>query len=733
LASAHPERHCFAILDAASSLDLTGYAAQLRDKAWIAAGAAFYRPADILSLDTQTDAAARALFGDEGTFLPFDRLPAEVREHPALAKLRDAAIFPDRAQSHLALALELRERGDICGCLADPNAELHELRALATAGADLALPGWPLLRALLAGGADPADALEVAEALCAPADEAALLAHLNALAEVAASGGTAGEAARHLHRSIFRAQVAGLRNAKGFVPAGLMVRSKAGSFRKAADVSVSGHGVDPSHVLDRDYAQALSKGAGAVGQEDNGAEATAAAEGGGEDFVAGIEAVFEPWRDRAPSDAIIFLLGLLGRDAKMEDLAEKWQGSARRPARLIWEEIDAAVASTGLPSDELVRVLSETQFVLEPVRDEAMVAVSAAGAHIRVPLCGAKDAMLLGDPVQRRHKVARAGGGVLYEVPLSIAHRASGDQHAARRLFEQFIDVLAPALVFGMPSQKRALRDAFDKVFASDQALLDDTEAELRDIASERVRGLKLDDGVVRDALVAFDESRHKDPSAAKHRFWEVVKSPQAAPELLAAVRRKIKDMGYSEGRALFELFQNADDALAGWSGGESFRVEIERDEDGLPSLIRIVHWGRPINRVLPGAQGAAAADNRRDLANMLAIGHSDKRRAEEETGKFGLGFKTAHMLSSDVRVASGFVTARISGGLIPHIWEEGFEGAHAFNRGNDKATLIELPIDPDRRQGAESACREFKRAAPWLTAFSRHIRHIELQDGADG
>jgi hypothetical protein len=734
LSSAHPERHAAAILDGVESVDLGEFGGGLRDTPWIAVGTRAYRPADILTLDPATDAEARALFGDGGSFLPLDRLPRTVRQHPNLAILRGAGIFPDQTQSHQALAMELSERGDICGCLSDPDSELQDLRTLACAGADLALPGWPLLRTLLANGSDDDGPAAVARALSIEAEAATVEAHLNALA-AAATAGAAGEAARRLHRSIFQAHARRLANERGFLPASLLLKSRGATYRAAGEMAASGEGIASSHLLDRDYAKALG-GDDELGKPED-RPAPAAPEptcgGGQKEFVARLEAVLEPWRDRVPSDAVIFLLGLLGRDAAMATLAAKWAGSALADARQIWGEIDAALAGVELPADELARVLGNTRFIIEPVRDDSILVLSAAGTQVRVPLSGAGEAMLLGDPLKRRRRVAGPSGKDHYEVPLSIADRATPDQQAARRLFEQFILTLAPALLLCLSEQKQALIEAFDRAFAVDQALLDDTQAELRDIASERVRGLKVPDGAVREALLAFDETRHKgekEAKDAKAAFWDVIRSREAADELLAAVRAKIADMGYSDARVLFELFQNADDSLAGWSGGDDFRIEVERDQAGLPSLIRVVHWGRPINRVVPNATGAIAADNRRDLANMLAIGHSDKRNDDEATGKFGLGFKTTHMLSSDVRIASGYVAARISGGLIPQVWDDGFEAARALNRGNHKATLIELPIDTDARAGAERACIAFRTAAPWLTAFSRHTRRIEWEEG---
>jgi ferredoxin-NADP reductase len=71
-----------------------------------------------------------------------------------------------------------------------------------------------------------------------------------------------------------------------------------------------------------------------------------------------------------------------------------------------------------------------------------------------------------------------------------------------------------------------------------------------------------------------------------------------ATNELIAAVRAKINDFGYSPSRVLFELFQNADDAcrqLDDTTDEACFRVELVTDDY---RGFRVVHWGRPINHL---------------------------------------------------------------------------------------------------------------------------------------
>jgi hypothetical protein len=108
----------------------------------------------------------------------------------------------------------------------------------------------------------------------------------------------------------------------------------------------------------------------------------------------------------------------------------------------------------------------------------------------------------------------------------------------------------------------------------------------------------------------------------------------------------KIRDLGYSPSRVLFELFQNADDAYRqlGLNVDETcFRIE---HVSGHPGGFRIVHWGRQINHLGSNADEGRRLGHDRDLLNMLVMNFSEKRVDEDLTGKFGLGFKSVHVLS---------------------------------------------------------------------------------------
>ena len=139
----------------------------------------------------------------------------------------------------------------------------------------------------------------------------------------------------------------------------------------------------------------------------------------------------------------------------------------------------------------------------------------------------------------------------------------------------------------------------------------------------------------------------------------------KAIQTLLADV---YKDAG--DGRTLFrELVQNADDALAQAAeirGGPlpptTRRLLIQVHEQDGTTTVDVTHWGRLIN----DTGGAAFPPGRerqwdQDLYFMMLMNLSGKpgeapgdTSSSSTTGRFGLGFKSVHLISSSPSVVSG-------------------------------------------------------------------------------
>jgi hypothetical protein len=209
----------------------------------------------------------------------------------------------------------------------------------------------------------------------------------------------------------------------------------------------------------------------------------------------------------------------------------------------------------------------------------------------------------------------------------------------------------------------------------------------------------------------------------------------ETAIKLLTAIRRQVGDHnGYEPSSVPFELFQNADDAC----------VEQERDF-GTPDVpfefelaigsgyVAIRHNGRQINRA--PSREAAKARRYDDLRRMLTLWLSGKLRTDasdhsEETGKYGLGFKSVFLVSDEPYIVSGDIACRIVGGCYPDSLLHDDQGRQILEKafGDEQpeyATSIGLPL----RQGvvADKIVRRFLELAHVLVIFARRIHSLRV------
>ena len=157
-----------------------------------------------------------------------------------------------------------------------------------------------------------------------------------------------------------------------------------------------------------------------------------------------------------------------------------------------------------------------------------------------------------------------------------------------------------------------------------------------------------------------------------------LIDEPQHQEFLWQRVNELMRRYGYGPDSVLLELAQNADDALAQAAeieGGSlpptARRLFIRvHEHDGLPT-VDIMHWGRPINDT--GDAAFPAGRERQwdqDLYFMMLLNLSGKpgeapgeSSSSSTTGRFGLGFKSVHLVSSSPSVVSGFIAFSIAGG----------------------------------------------------------------------
>lgn len=195
------------------------------------------------------------------------------------------------------------------------------------------------------------------------------------------------------------------------------------------------------------------------------------------------------------------------------------------------------------------------------------------------------------------------------------------------------------------------------------------------------------------------------------------------------AMKTRIGREQYVPESVPFELFQNADDALAQLANNpDAPRIFVMEVED---EALRFAHWGRPINHP-DEATGELKRSYERDLVKMLILHGSDKQVGDDDaavTGKFGLGFKSVYLLTDNPQVISGDLAFDVVGAIYPRRLEkepinrlrENLEVLMPTHKGG---TLIELPTKTE----TESLVKRFASMAPYLVVFAREIREIRLR-----
>ena len=772
VALSDPEPHRFRteILDALATLfaNQSGIDSDtsrvLFKKRWLIVQNRPIAPEDVLALPTTVDETARVLLGKTGEAPPFEPvgcLSVDIRQHPAFDYLRER-ILPNKTSSFEALALLVEEEG-IVGRPGPADGEIVEdLALLVCDGHDLGFPGWELISAGLAAlKDDPDQSLAFVKAF-APFDSAnpklaALV--LDTLSELAEDMGRTGEAARRVYRCGFRVVAQWPRAIRSQVFAHARVPTRDGGWRTGREVIEEGTGIHPDHLLASDYASTLPKclpGPQLAIDEPVGDPVRNLKSSDSEDILtvdllqietaaaAKLRCFLRRWRSRLPADLIVVFLGLLGRNPSLRTVAEEWSAETTTDIDTIWKDLDRHFPLQVLYPNPLPVEVEQRRYVIKVVSGETVPVEALSGDLFDAPLGSSDRDILIGNLHKTSCGIRDAKGRIfdLITLPLRVADPKNLSQTEAAHTFRRLIELIAAdCLRLMMSDQQAALAKTLDKAETVDQTTLDETEHLLQDQLPAILSELKLP--TTTRAQEALRDYQRKDSQlyrlaapiedrvALKSDLWQAVSHPDTALELLSAVRAKIGEYGYSSTRVLFELFQNADDAYRqqGTFGKDAcFRVEVMTNGMG---GFKAIHWGRPVNHLGRDSEDGLRRGHGRDLHNMLLMNFSDKRPGDDLTGKFGLGFKSVHVLSESVGIASGFIALRTVGGFLPTRWPSGLDLVERHrSQGGKKATLIDVPFSAETSAEGRMVVDAFRTAMSWLPACASAVRRIQFDDG---
>lgn len=707
-----------------------------------------WKPEDVLDLSDEILTAARQALGDDLLFLPVSAIAPTLRDHPGFAALRDRGVLSDEAGSLDGLLLVVEASRPVA-YMGEVNEELAgALTDLAAAGAVLPLTGWPLLATLLRAldKDNEKNARRACEVLMqfGTADSHSssdIDGWLNALAKMAQEGKGSSRAAkssaRIAYEASFRAMTAWPLSSFQAIMGRVLVPTAAGSWKPGCEVTARCTGIAPDVLLYSELAELLPAYEDPTGPEDGAAYENSDVEQSvlsEEDCSQSLAAVLTRLRAQVPEQALALFAALVADRDLFVRLARDYLALPEARILAIQNRLSEVVGEltpnqTGRTYD-LSSIRKDVRLHFKLTTGGPVPILALDGSFRNAPSAILTPFQVLGAGHHQQRRLKEEGatavlGKMAHEVTL-----ADSDGPIARATLEELIATVGRLALWHFRHCEDAVLEEFRQAFLAEQATVEDTRARLEDrlpqILAELkpVRGSKL-----RDALNQYETKEQSIPPnrradqlpAAKRSLWEEVSSPETATELLSLIRQGIGSYGYGPARVVFELFQNADDATLQHppEGASLCRVVF------LTERLRLQHWGRLINR--PGRPADGEREGwQRDLFNMLLMNLSEKR--EDVTGRFGLGFKSVHLIAREVGIASGFeASCRVKGGMLPEVWEGGRTLSMDEKRDGRSATLIDLEIDPELHAKAEEARAAFESSVRWLPATARAIREIEF------
>lgn len=692
---------------------------------------------------TVAPAAVMELPGLNSGLLPSDLatredLPVGLLDEDTLRLLVKNDVLKDTAASKSALLDRLSDGSLPCWIGERPGDIAAGLQSLARDGADLTLPGWPLLAWLLSAPDAEAQTIlrEVPQRGVPEPDH--FHGWMDALSRIAEKGNPS---ARVVYDSGFRFLARTPNIPIGVVLSGTRVPTRDDRWRVAEEVVAHGGAVAFAHRLDPELSRLLPQSAkGANDDPRKLRPSDAPAELTEKQSADSLRPILARAKVAVPAEMLAVLVFLLGRSDCWCALMCEELGLATPVIEGIARDFENQVEkSYRKGNDQSLEARSARMRILFRPRchlqgeDEFL---SIAGTPVMLPLGDAQPLEIVGT-IRQNWKIEQAKDLHSLTRRRALDVVLPDDVRLTDRHIAEFCRTLAEEYV-GSEKEQPEARAALDTLLASRARFAEHVasavRAEIRDQIPKILGEMKPREGGIlerarrdyEDAVRGAGDDVEAIRQKLKDQLWTKIDQPKGHTELLERVRTRITEDGYLPARIFFELFQNADDAWQqdpAWSDAPG-RFELSRDR----GTTTMNHWGRLINVVGAGDHGERMGWHR-DLYHMLLLNLSDKDRAEAVTGKFGLGFKAVHLLADQVRIASRHVACHVRGGLLPDPWDQGKERSFDATRQGRPATIIEF--DQNAGQDYNTAWDAFRRSARWLPAMARGIRQVEIRKEA--
>ncbi|MFO0686895.1 MAG: ATP-binding protein [Sandaracinus sp.] len=525
----------------------------------------------------------------------------------------------------------------------------------------------------------------------------------------------------------------------------LRVRCADGGWRAADAVAREGTGLDPEFRLDAEieflealrFPEIATSGVQRVNEPDDDAPSD---RGFGE-----LEEFLQAWVDRglSPQHAAAFV-SLLAPDGDIWDaLAERWKppGSTTVELQASVLNVSAEDQRRGARALDAFWRTSTTVSFAHPGTTETRVSLAGTSIAVRVGAASSGSGLMV-------TRSAPLGGPRVVRLLRIAPPNASAFANALRQAVRDILEHQLQRAVY--PERLDVLWDALHgdgarvQLAAATRMVERDLPKTLRELGVHR--GGEL--GSILTRLRAIDlrtarlevESPHRpsdelvaledEVSDLRAKLVSLIRGPSATV-VAERVRAKLALYGYGPPQVLWELLQNADDAIVQRHGpagtevvddvGDSRAVRIVLSRRAEGSQLSVVHRGRGINARRPGPDHAS---DEADLYNMLVLNISEKEAEQGVTGKFGLGFKSVHLLTSCPTVTSGSLRFRIHGGVLPTAFEVA-AGSEETAEVRANETRFDIPLDVVEPDAVLGDARE---SLPFFPLFAAGVRAVRVE-----